>query len=306
MAQPFDVTLKHLLESHPADCLRLAGLATSAAINVIDADLATVIAEADKVFRINERRPWLMHFEAQASYDSDLPQRMLRYNVLLKNRHGLPVRSVVILLRPKADGPEMTGFVRHSLADEVYLEFRYRVVRIWQMPVESVLAGGVGTLPLAPIADVAIDDLPEVIGRMKERVSAEVTRSEEAMLWTATYVLMGLRYDKALADELLRGVRAMEESVTYQAIIRKGEAKGKAEGKAEGQAEGEINEARRILLRVGTKEFGIPDAATRAVIARIVEREQLETLIERVRDVNDWQQLLGKSRSPRRNGRKRR
>ena len=37
---------------------------------------------------------------------------------------------------------------------------------------------------------------------------------------------MGLRYDEALADKLLEGVRAMEDSVTYQAIIRKGEAKG--------------------------------------------------------------------------------
>ena len=108
MAQPFDITLKHLLEAHPADCLRLVGLPTAAAIDVIDADLATVSAEADKVFRVNDRPPWLMHFELQASYDVDLPQRMLRYNVLLKNRHGLPVRSVVILLRPKADGPEMT------------------------------------------------------------------------------------------------------------------------------------------------------------------------------------------------------
>lgn len=50
MAQPFDITLKDLLEAHPADCLRLAGIVTQAAISVIDADLATVSAEADKCF----------------------------------------------------------------------------------------------------------------------------------------------------------------------------------------------------------------------------------------------------------------
>src|SRR6266568_2915879 len=76
MAQPFDITLKHLLESHPADCLRLVGLPTVSPIEVIDADLATVIAEADKVFRVKDQLPWLMHFELQASYDRDLPQRM--------------------------------------------------------------------------------------------------------------------------------------------------------------------------------------------------------------------------------------
>src|SRR5438552_3883906 len=146
MAKPFDITLQHLLESHPADCLRLVGFPTAAPIDVIDADLATVIAEADKVFRVRDQQPWIMHFELQVSYDADLPRRMLRYNVLLNHRHGLPVRSVVILLRPKADGPEMTGVVRHTLEGEQYLEFRYRAVRIWQKPVEDILAGGVGTL----------------------------------------------------------------------------------------------------------------------------------------------------------------
>src|SRR4051794_17672715 len=115
MAQPFDITLKHALEAHPADWLRLVGLPTTAPIDVIDADLATVTAEADKVFRVRERPAWLMHFEVQVSYDADLPRRMLRYNVLLNHRHLLPVRSVAILLRTKADGPAMTGTVRHTL-----------------------------------------------------------------------------------------------------------------------------------------------------------------------------------------------
>ena len=57
VAQPFDITLKHFLESHPADCLRLVGLPTAAPIDVIDADLSTVIAEADKVFWIKDRLP---------------------------------------------------------------------------------------------------------------------------------------------------------------------------------------------------------------------------------------------------------
>jgi hypothetical protein len=135
MAQPFDITLKHLLEAHPADCLRLVGLPTKSEIDVIDADLATVTAEADKVFRIKDRPPWLMHFELQAGNDAKLPRRMLRYNVLLNLRHNLPVRSVVILLRPQADGTNMTGVVRQAHGEEEYLTFRYGVVRIWQKPV---------------------------------------------------------------------------------------------------------------------------------------------------------------------------
>jgi predicted transposase YdaD len=213
----------------------------------------------------------------------------------------LPVRSVVILLRPKAYGPEMSGVVRHAIGDEQYLEFRYRIVRIWQKPVESVLAGGVGTLPLAPLADVKEGDLPAVIRRMKQRLSAETPPNEEAVLWTSTYVLMGLRYNQTVAGELLKGVMEMEESVTYQEIIRKGEAKGRAEGQAEGAAE----EARRILLRIGTKLLGAPDANAVAAIEAISNRERLENLIDRVSEVKSWSELFGNPAAARRNGRKR-
>ncbi|HMC64638.1 MAG TPA: hypothetical protein VKI65_06845 [Gemmataceae bacterium] len=65
-------------------------------------------------------------------------------------------------------------------------------------------------------------------------------------------------------------------------------------------------EAQRILLRVGTKTFGAPDAATQAAIAEIIDRERLEAMIDRVGEVKSWLELLAKPRSQRRNGRKRR
>ena len=300
MVKPFDTALKHLLEAHPADYLRLVDLPTNSPIDVIDADLATVSAEADKVLRINDRAPWLMHFELQASYDGELPQRMLRYNVLLRLRHGLPVRSMVILLRPKADGPEMTGLVRHLLDNKPYLEFQYGVMRLWRKPVGAVLAAGVGTLPLVPLAEVGPAELPSVIQQMKQRLGVEATASEQAVIWTETYVLMGLRYDQALANTILKGIREMEESVTYQEIIKK----GKAEGKAEGKVEGQLEEARRILLILGTDAFGQPNAATETAIAALIDPKQLEELIQRISKAKSWQELLAKPRTQRRNGRK--
>ncbi|HEV2472572.1 MAG TPA: hypothetical protein VGS41_07915, partial [Chthonomonadales bacterium] len=108
MAGPFDATTKHLVEAHPDDWLRLAGLKGVTA-EAIDADLSTVTAEADKVLRVAADPPWLMHLELQAGYLPDLPRRTQVHNALLDRRHDLPVRSVIILLRPEADGPAMTG-----------------------------------------------------------------------------------------------------------------------------------------------------------------------------------------------------
>src|SRR5438105_4127425 len=102
--------------------------------------------------------------------------------------------------------------------------------------------------------------------------------------------------DKVLVTDMFLRGRWMEESVTYQAIIRKGMAKGRAEAKANGKAEGMVEEARRILLLLGTDAFGAPDAATNATIAGILDRDRLEALIDRVGEVKDWQALLAKPR----------
>ena len=80
----------------------------------------------------------------------------------------------------------------------------------------------------------------------------------------------------------------MKQSTTYQAILEEGEARGKAEGLAEGRVE----EARRMVLRIGRKRLGEPSEGVRAAIESIVERERAEILGERLLDVVSWDELL--------------
>lgn len=276
MSKPFDATTRDLLEFQPADWLRYAGLEATE-VEVLNSDLSTITTEADKILKVICPNPWLSHLELQSNYERDVPDRTLRYNVLCTYRHRLPVQSVVVLLRREADGPTMTGELLYRLeGDKPYLRFRYRVVRVWQKPVEEALAGGLATLPLAPLSDVKPEELPRVVRRMDERIRQEATAQEAAQLWSATYVLMGLRYPQGLAVRLLEGVRAMKESVTYQAIIR----------------EGRSEEARTLLLRMGSKRFGPPDTVTRTSIESVPSLEQLEDMADRVLDVASWTDLL--------------
>jgi predicted transposase YdaD len=282
--QPFDATTKELIENQPADWLVYLGF-SRVAVEVINADLSTVTAAADKVLRVREPTPWLVHLELQASRDVELPDRHLQYNVLLKRRHRLPVRSVIVLLRPEADGPELTGVLEHHLPDgEEYLRFRYRVVRVWERPVEAVLAGGLGTLPLAPLSQVSEDALPGVVRQMEQRLNREAAPGEVGQFWTATFVLMGLRYPPHRVAQLLQGVRGMKESATYQMILR--------EGREEGREEGRVEEARAILLRQGTKRFGPPSEQARTALEATRSIERLELLTERLLDVESWEELL--------------
>ena len=96
-------------------------------------------------------------------------------------------------------------------------------------------------------------------------------------------------------SKLLEGVTNVQESTTYQAILREGRDEGLREGRDEGLREGRITGEQQILVRQGTKKFGKPDAAILATIAEIRDLEQLESLGERIldSDVNDWNNLLG-------------
>jgi predicted transposase YdaD len=301
VSKPFDATVKDLLEAYPADWPECFGLPRPTSVEIIAADLATITTEADKVLHINGATPSLLHLEMQANYDPQLNHRILRYNVLLNGRHSLPVHSAIVLLRPEADGPGMTGHVQHRHGDgNCYLDFRYHIIRVWQRPVESFLSGGLGTLPLAPISAVTKDELPAVIRRMEERLTKEA-KGKAARLWSAAYILMGLRYPSEWADQLMSGVRAMEESSTYQAILAKGREQGIVKGIGQGAEQGE----KRLLLRQCRKRFGELTPEQKAAIEAISDLDQIEALGERILEVSSWEELMGLPQAKRRNGKRR-
>lgn len=277
MPQQYDASTKFLVQDRLADWLPLCGRTTTARLEVIDADLATVTASADRVLRVHETPPWLMHLELQASRDADLPARLHTYNTLLERRHDAQVRSVVVLLRKAADASDFTGVLQKQFAGESpYLMFRYGVVRVWQLPVETFLRGGLALVPLAPLGDVTEADLPGLIQRMDGRIRQEAAPGLAGMLWTAADVLMGLRYNRALVEQVLRGIEAMEESVTYQAIVEKGM----------------IKDRQAVLLQQGRKKFGLPPSSVEGAVRGIVDMDRLVQLTDRVLEVDSWQELL--------------
>ena len=221
MSHPYDASTKYLLQTRLADWLPLSGRTTTAELHVIDADLATVTAAADRVLKVCEEPPWLLHLELQASRDPDLLPNLPAYNILLERRHGALVRTVVVLLRKSADWPELTGTFERGFRDEPpYLVFHYEIVRVWQISPEVLLGGGLGILALAPLSAVTEDELPGVIRRMDERIRAEATPDEAGTLWTAADVLMGLRYPRQLVTQLLQGVHGMKKSCNLSGDCR--------------------------------------------------------------------------------------
>src|SRR5262249_51240457 len=302
MSKPFDATLKHLLELSPLSWADLAGF-PAASVEVIDADVSTVTGASDKTLRARSDIEWLLDINFQRGPDASVPRRTHLYSTLLEYRHQLPVRSVVVLLTPKAQLSVISGTHQRGFpGEEPYDTFRYWVLKVWELPPERLLSGGLGTLPLAPIGAVTEEQLPSIIQQMKARLASSGT-SEAKDLWAATYVLLGLRYEREFVDRLLQGVVEMEESTTYQGIIEKGIAqgiekgiqKGIEKGIAQGKEEGKREEARRMVLLLGEEHLGPASSEVTATIQGINDLERLHQLALRVGQVGSWEELL---RSP--------
>jgi hypothetical protein len=305
LAKHYDATLKDLLEADPSAWLAFLHVGPAGPIRVIDSDLATVTAAADKVLLLDGSSPSLIHVEFQASHDLRLPRRLLWYNVLLDYRHDLPVMSVAVLLRPEANSPRFDGRVSRGLPGELdHLSFRYSVVRLWEQPVEPLLEGPLGTLPLAPISDVDPKRLPDILRRLGERLEAEAKPESSARLLAATKILMGIRQPLIAVNELFQEVFGMsfrvygiEESSVARDLIDKGIAQGIAQGISQGIAQG-IAIERRLILNQGRARFGPPSQEVLAIFEGIDDPDRLEALGMRLLVVSTWDELLAEPDAP--------
>jgi hypothetical protein len=198
------------------------------------------------------------------------------------------VWTVLFVLTPKADNKRWTGTLEIKLPTGRRCQtFEYHVIRVWQLASQQVLQGGLGLLPLAPLCKDATENVATVVRQMARRLDQEAKRAEKESIWAATYFLMGLRFDAALARQLIPRGEQMKESTTYMATLE----------------EGAVAEARKILTRLGRVQFGrVPPQVLRR-LDEIDNVEQLEELSERVLRTSSWDELLA-PKSKRRNGKK--
>ncbi len=285
MAKTYDAILKHLVEDYPTAWLAGVGWLAAGPVRVIDADVSTVTAGADKVFRVEEAVPWIAHVELQAGPETELADRAHLYNVLLRRRHRIAVRSAIVLLRREADSPRLNGLLEHlDPSGDWERRWRYRVIRVWQLSVDALLTGEVGLLPLAPLTDDAELRLRDVIRRLDARLQKEAPGEAGKTLESMSYWLMGLRYPREMVDELWKGVRGMEESSTYQATIEKGVEKGRREARKATLQE--------TVLSLATRRFGAPAPAAAAALQSIDDLDRLDRMRDRLLDAADWSDLL--------------
>jgi hypothetical protein len=309
MSKPFDSMLNSLIDGHESNWAGYFGARAEIVpgpATALDTDLSTTL-QADRLFRIDGPEPAVLHLELEATGKLGRPAQLLRYNVAAWGMTDLPVHSVLIVLRPKANATDLTGQYDILKSNRrSYLNFQYTVVRLWQESLSDLLQAGPGVAPLAMLTDEAAANLSAAFTRFRNRLREDdVPDNVEEMLLGSAYILCGLRYSKDQIENLYRELNmTLEDSTTYQDILSKGLtrgraegkaegiAEGKAEGKAEGRVEGKAELAKKILVQFGRKWFGSasPDAET--AIFAISNLDQLERMVDRLDEASGWEDLL--------------
>jgi predicted transposase YdaD len=283
---PFDATLKELVQAYPRDWLAVLGLPATGPVIPLNVDLSTLSAAGDVVLGVGDPPELVVDLEFQSGRDPDLVNRLLLYHAALRHRYGVPVHTAVVLLRPAANVARMDGVLRYETqVGRAGLEFRFEVRRIWERPADELLQGTLGTLPLAPLGALPgglgpMEALPAIIARIGERLRAEAPPAVAAKLMTAAYVLTGVRVTQDEVNRLYRGITMLEESTSYQYILKRGA----------------LERLRKLVLRLGRAKFAAePDAAIVSRIEAVAEPDELDRLAERVLFVNSWAELIAGS-----------
>ena len=272
MPKAFDASLKELIRHHPADWLGLIGVVPTEEPVWEDAELSTVSASADTVVTADGTA---YHFEFEAGPDDTLASRVLMYNALAYHRTGLPVRSTVILLRSNAQRAGLTGRVNYG-----ELTFGFDIVRVWQLPAETLLNAPIGVLPLAvlgqpPKGQTRRQALPDQVDRIIDRAVAEAG-GQAGELVTATFLLAGMHQDNTFLRTIFHRGLTMFESSAFSVI----------------EDLAMERQMRETLLNMGTVKFGPPTPDQAAKLAAIENLPRLNRLAVRLLKVDSWDALL--------------
>ncbi len=250
----------------------------------LNIDLSTISAATDLAFGFGEPLQQIVDINFQSGPDAQLAGRLLLYNAAYHHHENVPVRTILLLLRPAADHPRLRGRLAYQ-AGSTRVEFEYEIVRLWQQPLESYLRGGLGLLPLAPLcqlpADVPLEQaLQAVIHEIDQRLVSGVPHAQAVQLMTAAFVLTGMRVGRDVLVELFRGVKVMHESSAFAVYEEKG------------RQEGRVEESHRMLLRQAGQRFGSPDRAMEAALRAVRDLDRLERLADAVLTAHSWQEFL--------------
>ncbi len=228
------------------------------------------------------------HIRMQKWYQPELDKMMFEEQLKLKRRHNRRVETLVILMWPSADGPEITGQYVGPDESGAVQSFKYILKKAWEMEPEDTYAG-ISTMMLTPLTRGAKERMPELFANMRQLVKKQKVKAETLnVFWTCIYWTMGIVLEKdrveAIMADLMPGVRTSKD---YRSSL--GHAFEEAYGKA--TTEGPAIALRELIARVGTVRFG-SESQVASRLEAIDSADELEAKAKRLTTAMNWEEML--------------
>ncbi len=247
-----------------------------------------IIPDALLYVTLADGREVLLHIEFQA-YPSPRPMRwrMLEYMQRISEAPDVTVPVYYVIMYFLGVGADDTGVHTTVGFDNHGITWRYRVLHLWRMTAEELLAAGRPAV-LALIGQTRISDPHATADAVIAQVNTITDRRTRA---TVLDELLALCTDKELTmifESLIQSGK-LPETEGMRMLKNLGREEGIAVGREEGREQGQLT----ITLRLLTRKFGPLDAAVVAHIEQL-HGEQLLALADalldftRVDDLTAW------------------
>jgi hypothetical protein len=204
-----------------------------------------------------------------------LPRDMARYGGSLAWQHQMPVKSVLVMLRPDRAPAEIPE-VGHYDIGVTHTTHPFKVVRLWEMDLTPVLeTNNPKLLPWALLMKSTDEQVRKIASILA------LQENDEAV---GRFLTLGfIRYDRDALDEMMGGGKmGLRQAFMDGKGMEVERARAAAQGRAEGEERGRAAEARKLLRLLLRKHF--PELESLAQIDAISNVDSLESIIESLLD----------------------
>ena len=279
MAKPWDDSLKKLVQADPQAFVSWF-VPDASFTGVRPHELKHWTLEVDALLGVRvSGQDMLLHLEFQTHNDPAMAERLLRYNVLARSEHRLPVLSCVIYLL--GSGEASTSPLSWMLpTEQEVLRFHYQSIELKALlPEEVVRTGLTGLLPLLPLTKNGARR--EIVETMFSRLLA----AKKIELVPIGYTLASLAFSRENPvdqDWLFRRFHEMHdilrETPIYQEILKE----GREEGLEQGLQRGQLEALRQAIVEVVVERFPKLVRLTKKQVVLIEDPELLRHVLVKV------------------------
>jgi predicted transposase YdaD len=279
MAKPWDDSLKKLVQADPQAFVSWF-VPDASFTGARPHELKHWTLEVDALLGVQVNgQDMLLHLEFQTYNDPAMAERLLRYNVLARSEHRLPVLSCVIY--PLGGGeasPSPLSWIVPT-GQEV-LQFQYLSVELKVLLPEEVLQTGLtGLLPLLPLTKNGARR--EIVETMFSRLLA-AKKIELVPIGCTLASLAFSRENPSDQDRLFRRFHEMHdilrETPIYQEILKE----GREEGLEQGLQRGQLEALRQAVVEIVVERFPRLVRLTKKQVALIEDPEVLRHVLVKV------------------------